>query len=106
MSYEVRVWLEDGTLLGVAEVIVQDDDNTVVMFSEADQASGYLWEDQRFLRAFTAERYAREWAESYADWLQRTCDCDWPYTETCGIMSEHGISIQYSRDGYTVDELG
>lgn len=98
MSYEVRVWCEDGTLLGVATV-----EDTEFVVDEVSPDSGYDWGPYEFSSPAVAEEYARQWAESYVDCLQRTCDCG---ESDCGAIHPHGISIQYCRDGYTVDELG
>ena len=102
MSYETRVWCEDGTLMGVAEV-ESHPGKSIVSISEADPSSGYAWADTVHPSAWSSEDYAREWAEGYADWCRENCTCG---TDDCGVLSEHGISIQYCRDGWTVDETG
>lgn len=105
MSYEVRVWYEDGTLMGVAEV-ESHPGKSIVSISEVDLSSGYAWADTVHPSAWSAEDYAREWAKDYADWCRKNCPCGSADAaeSDCGVMYEHGISIQYCRDGWTVGE--
>lgn len=107
-SFEVRVWCEDGTLMGYAMVYsdatIVADNGASFRVAEADENSGYYWfagESQSFTHTDAAELYAREWAEGYADWCREYCTCG---TGDCGAMFEHGISIQYCRDGWTLGE--
>lgn len=104
MSYEVRVWCEDGTLMGVAMV---DSGTRTVDITDAVPDSGYAWGEVPWNGDESeAEAYAREWADGYAEWCRDTCECG--FTDAaesdCGVMFEHGISIQYVRDGWTVRE--
>lgn len=99
MSFEARVWCENGDLLGYATV-----EGCTFTVDEADEDSGYLWfggEPSEFEYSSDAERYAKEWATSYMEHWQEQCDCG---TSDCGALTLHGILTQYCRDGYTVDE--
>lgn len=95
MSYEVRVWCENGDLMGYATV-----EGCLFMVADADRDSGYyLFEGEpfEFMSPSQAESYAREWAQAYLEWLEETCAC-WDANDSesghCGVMSDHGYSIQ------------
>lgn len=102
MTYETRVWFEDGTLMGVMEVVPLGK-RWNVHTSEVDPSSGYAWPDLDFRTKEFAEDYARDWGAGYADHLREQCACG---TSDCGAMREHGISIQYIRDGQSTDYYG
>lgn len=104
MSYEVRVWHEDDTLMGVAEVEPRGRLLWQVTFSEVGRDSGYAWPVAGFSNEQTAESYARKWAEGYLEWLDEQCDCWANDMLSCGVMTRHGFSIQYCRDGFAVDQ--
>ena len=102
MSFEARVWCENGDLLGYAEVTEIDDSGMgFVTFEEVDPDSGYALHDAEFRSLSAAERYAKAWAAGYEEYWQAQCNCG---TSDCGIMSLHGILVQYCRDGFDVDD--
>lgn len=100
MSYEVRVWSEDGTLMGYAEV-----KGTAIEYFDIPPESGYAWSDFTFTAPYEAEAYAREWADGYADWCRETCPCGHEDGD-CGVIHEHGISIEYCRGGWATNAQG
>lgn len=101
--YEVRVWSEDGTLMGYAEI---EDGSSIITFSDVDPHSGYAWDDVSICSGrYDAEAYAREWADGYADWCRETCPCGHEDGD-CGVTHEHGISIEYCRGGWTTNAQG
>lgn len=84
--------------MGCAEI---DESNNMITWYDVDPSSGYAWSPMPIEFLSDPEQYMREWAEDYADWCREYCTCG---TGDCGVMYEHGISIQYCRDGWTVDE--
>jgi hypothetical protein len=101
MSFEARVWCEDGDLLGYVEVIRNDYGKYVVEVTDADPDSGYLWNDSYFESEVAAERHAKHWAGQYEECWQDQCYCG---ESDCGVMYLHGIYVQYVRDGRDVDQ--
>jgi hypothetical protein len=94
MSFEARVWCENGDLLGFAEV-VPERDGWSVSVNGCDESSGYCWPDTPFQWEQEAVDYAKEWAQGYWEYWQERCDCG---TSDCGVLEPHGISIQFVRD--------
>lgn len=86
---EIRVWIEDGTLLGYAEIEAGGSFRVVVQ--DAPEESGYANWDYGFGTRAEAESYAREWAKGLAEWAQETCGSG---DEDCGVLEPHGVSVQ------------
>lgn len=107
MSYEVRVWNENGDLQGYATV----EQRGALWFMEVhdvDPHSGYEWPETPHSTRQLAETYAKGWAEGLLEWLTEGCGC-WelePYNGCDAVEDDHGYHIQYCRDDYTVDALG
>lgn len=94
-GYEIRVWCENGDLVGYATVqrrpVVIESGYYSMTVQEAPSNSGYVWPAFGFATYDEAVAYAREWAEGLAQWTRETCVC---FDADCGVMSEHGISVQ------------
>jgi hypothetical protein len=100
MSFEARVWCENGDLLGYA-VVEPHEQGFSVNYHDVDPDSGYAWSESVWEYAYLAEDYAKEWAASYEEYWQAQCDCG---TSDCGALTLHGIFVQYVRDGWEVDQ--
>ena len=106
MSYEVRVWHEAGDCMGVAEV-TQDGQLWAVTVTDAEPDSGYAWPVTHHSTKQLAEMYAKGWADDYLNWLDDNCsDCQRFMESGCGVLSDHGYSIQYCRDGWSAESFG
>ncbi|MEU1309182.1 hypothetical protein ABZ419_09835 [Streptomyces cinnamoneus] len=87
-AHEIRVWREDGALVGLWEVAAQAESRVLVT-----QREGYERDaETRFTSLWSAWQYAQGCAEMHAQTLREECECgDDP---ECGVIYEHGISVQ------------
>lgn len=100
MSFEARVWCENGDLLGYA-VVEPHESGFSIEYCDVDPDSGFAWATSVWGYEHVAEDYAKWWASRYEAYWQAQCDCG---TSDCGIMSLHGIHVQYCRDDFDVDD--
>ncbi|MGA5019267.1 hypothetical protein ACPCAA_17845 [Streptomyces griseoincarnatus] len=86
-THEVRVWHEGGDLVGLWEVEPVKGGTFLVT-----QREGYERDaESRFTSLWSAWQYAQGCAEMHAQSLRDECPCD---EGDCGVMHEHGISVQ------------
>ncbi|SNS50142.1 hypothetical protein [Actinacidiphila glaucinigra] len=90
-THEVRVWRENGDLMGHWEVEPVKGGTFLVT-----QREGYERDaESRFTSLWSAWQYAQGCAEMHAQMLREECAesgyCD---GDDCGVMHEHGISVQ------------
>ncbi|MFJ2814376.1 hypothetical protein [Streptomyces sp. NPDC087294] len=84
---EVRVWRENGDLMGLWEVEAQATGRVLVT-----QRKGYERDaESRFTSLSSAWQYAQGCAQMHAQTLREECDCG---EDDCGVLHEHGISVQ------------
>ncbi|MEU2111534.1 hypothetical protein [Streptomyces sp. NPDC019507] len=89
-AHEVRVWRETGDLVGLWEVKAEGPDRVVVT-----QCEGYERDAVSiFTSLWSAWQYAQGCAEMHAQILREECECRFYDDEPCGVMHEHGISVQ------------
>ncbi|MFF4244320.1 hypothetical protein ACFYY2_07570 [Streptomyces sp. NPDC001822] len=87
-NHEVRVWREDGSLMGFWEVEVQGTGRVLVT-----QREGYERDaESRFDSLWSAWQYAQGCAEMHAQTLRDECECGGD--DECGVLHPHGISVQ------------
>lgn len=108
MSFEAHVWCENGDLLGWAEVGHGEIGYYVIFHVCPDD--GPEWSERVIdfttelgmrQAASEAEDYAKHWAAAYEEYWQAQCTCG---ESDCGVMTLHGIYVQYVRDGFDVDQ--
>ncbi|MGW3336191.1 hypothetical protein ACWDCL_01755 [Streptomyces sp. NPDC001009] len=86
-THEVRVWRENGDLVGLWEVEPVDGGGFLVT-----QREGYERDaEARFTSLWSAWQYAQGCADLHARTLRDECECG---ESDCGVMHEHGISVQ------------
>ncbi|MCX5237240.1 hypothetical protein OG824_18740 [Streptomyces prunicolor] len=86
-AHEVRVWHEAGDLVGLWAVEAKGPDRVVVT-----QREGYERDAVSiFTSLWSAWQYAQGCAEMHAQILRDECECG---EDDCGVIHEHGISVQ------------
>ncbi|MBT2544492.1 hypothetical protein J7E99_28285 [Streptomyces sp. ISL-44] len=86
-SHEVRVWRENGDLVGLWEVQAEGTGRVLVT-----QREGYERDaESRFTSLWSAWQYAQGCAQMHAQSLRDECECG---EDDCGVLHEHGISVQ------------
>jgi len=87
-AHEVRVWREDGVLVGLWEVQAEAEGRVVVT-----QREGYERDAVSiFTSMWSAWQYAQGCAAMHVETLRAECECG--DDEECGVLYEHGISVQ------------
>ncbi|WP_282703731.1 hypothetical protein [Streptomyces sp. CC219B] len=90
-NHEVRVWRENGDLVGLWEVEAQASGRVLVT-----QREGYERDaEARFTSLWSAWQYAQGCAEMHAEELRRECaESGYCEGDDCGVIHPHGISVQ------------
>lgn len=97
--FEARVWLENGDLVGYAEVIRTSNGwQSVIVHTDYPKSSG--WESGqriysvRGMAPQLAQSYAKSVAQQLAYRLRAQCLCEEVGDFACGVLHEHGVSLQ------------
>ncbi|MFE0771984.1 hypothetical protein [Streptomyces sp. NPDC058861] len=90
-NHEVRVWRENGDLVGLWEVEAQATGRILVT-----QRKGYERDaESHFGSLWSAWQYAQGCAEMHAQILRDECaESGYCEGDTCGVIHPHGISVQ------------
>ncbi|WKU46762.1 hypothetical protein Q3V23_23355 [Streptomyces sp. VNUA116] len=86
-NHEVRVWRENGDLMGLWEVEAQANGRVLVTQREGYERNA----ESHFASLWSAWQYAQGCAGMYAQTLREECECG---EDDCGVNHEHGIFVQ------------
>ncbi|MGW2539665.1 hypothetical protein ACWC5I_02015 [Kitasatospora sp. NPDC001574] len=87
-DHEVRVWREDGVLVGLWVAELKAEGKVLVTQREGYEPGA----SSTFTSLWSAWQYAQGCASMHAETLRKECECD--DDEECGVIYEHGISVQ------------